>query len=76
MEPVDGEPNLDLYELTRFLVWSRTGLCIALDGAVKTRRCHRVGPEFPNWESEAIRRTINPTLSQTGVITIDYIVIG
>src|SRR2546422_3729180 len=63
---VDGVPYLDLYELARFLVGPEP-LIIALDGAFQLW-CHRVGP-VPNCESEAIRRTIKPTLSQTGVIT-------
>src|SRR5882724_9947789 len=39
---VDGEPNLDLYQLTRFLVGTEP-LSIALDGAFQLW-CHRLVP--------------------------------
>jgi len=52
---VDGEPNLDLYQLTRFLVGTEP-LFIALDGALQVW-CHQLVP-VPKRESKAIRSTL------------------
>jgi hypothetical protein len=52
---VDGEPNLDLYQLTRFFVGTEP-LSIALDGAFQLW-CHRLVP-VPKRESEAIKSII------------------
>ena len=52
---VDGEPNLDLYQLTRFLVGTEP-LSIAFDGAFQLW-CHRLVP-VPKRESKATRSTI------------------
>src|SRR6266498_117089 len=52
---VDGEPNLDLYQLTRFFIGTEP-LSIALDGAFQLW-CHRLVP-VPKRVSKAIRSTI------------------
>jgi hypothetical protein len=52
---VDGEPNLDLYQFTRFLIGTEP-LSIALDGTFQLW-CHRLVP-VPKRESQAIRSTI------------------
>src|SRR6266850_3829376 len=51
---VDGEPNLDLYQLTGFFVGTEP-LFIALDGAFQLW-CHRLVP-VPKRKSKAIRST-------------------
>jgi hypothetical protein len=56
---VDGEPNLDLYQLTRFFVGTEP-LSIALDGAFQLW-CHRLVP-VPKGESKTIGSTILPQL--------------
>ena len=52
---VDGEPNPDLYQLTRFLIGTEP-LFIALDGALQVW-CHQLVP-VPKTESKAIRSTL------------------
>jgi hypothetical protein len=52
---VDGEPNLDHYQFTRFLIGTEP-LSTALDGAFQLW-CHRLVP-VPKRESEAIRLII------------------
>jgi hypothetical protein len=52
---VDGEPNLDLYQFTRFLIGTAP-LSIALDGALQVW-CHQLVP-VPKRESKATRSTL------------------